>query len=320
MKLIDYLNIQIEIFSPLLLRMPFILMIAFAITGCIINKHVHAGSVSHISTSTELDCSQYKHPYSLRDYTVFGVRVKQVAPFINGARSQEIAATAIRKLDSLDQQVEAWKAGSGACFGKSEYGKQVANKYLWVKEEIDKKRTEIEEKLLKVNARNKALEAERSNFEQWRKNNKSHLIRNVGGMKLEIIWIALRDIFGHPAMNTEIFIEATNTTTSKILMPKNHRIWGYEIGSDVGGQLPIGVSLTDSFGNKYKLTSITPSFLGNEAKGIRPGQIVTFKISFGDAPLKSSKLVRLEIDTATFGQKTESVFEIPIEAFHYEAQ
>ena len=107
-----------------------------------------------------------------------------------------------------------------------------------------------------------------------------------------------------------------NTTTSKILKPRNQKIWGYEFGSNVGGRLPIGASLTDSFGNDYKLTSITPKFLGNESGGIRPDQMVTFEVRFGDVPLKNAKLVRLVVEPATFGQQARAVFEIPPEAFY----
>ena len=135
-------------------------------------------------------------------------------------------------------------------------------------------------------------------------------------MKLEIIRIAKRDIFGTLALNTEIFIEATNTTATKILKPRNQKVWGYEHGSDIGGAFSIGVSLTDSFGNDYKLTSVTPSFLGNEERGISPGQTVTFEVSFGDAPLQNSKSVRLVIEPAAFGQSSGAIFEIPIEAFY----
>ena len=93
-------------------------------------------------------------------------------------------------------------------------------------------------------------------------------------MKLEIVRIEMRGLFGQPASKTVITIEATNTTTAKILKPRNQRFWGYEFGSSIGGRRPIGASLTDSFGNDYKLTSVTPSFLGIEAGGIRPGRTV----------------------------------------------
>lgn len=315
------LNIRRTHLATLLLRIPLLCLAAIFTSGCINNQQVRDDDASLLnSPTTELDCSKYKHPYSLRDYTILGVRVVQINPFIYGAKAQQIADTAIEKANSLDRQAEAWKAKSGACFGKGEYGKQIADKYYWVKEKIYKKKAEIEEKLAKLIARNKALEAEKNNFDNWRKNNKGYLARNVGGMKLEIIWISMRDILNQPAMNTEFHIEATNNTNSEILMPRNSRVWGYENGSDVGGQLPIGVSLTDSFGNKYKLTSITPSFLGSEAKGIRPEQTVTFKVRFGDAPLKSAKAVRLVIDSAAFGQKASAAFEIPIEAFYYDSQ
>jgi len=247
---------------------------------------------------------------------VLGARVMGVNPIIVGANARDLAATAFRELDSMDQQVDTWKAKAGECFGESEYGKEVADKYTWVKKLIVEKRNEIEEKLATVIDRGKALEEERVNFENWRSNNKKHLIRHVGGMKLEIVWIGKHNVYGNSALNTEILIEATNTTTTKILKPRNQKIWGYESGSDIGGQISIGASLTDSFGNDYKLTSVTPSFLGNEGKGIRPGQAITFKVRFGDAPLPNSKSVQLVIDSVTFGQSADAIFDIPIEAFY----
>ena len=117
--------------------------------------------------------------------------------------------------------------------------------------------------------------------------------------------IEKRDFLGRPAANTVISIEATNTTTSKILKPRNQESWG-------GWR---GASLTDSFGNEYKLESIAPRYRGNEAKGIRPGQVITFKVRFGDTPLENAKFVRLAVEPATFGQQAETVFELPSEAF-----
>jgi len=284
--------------------------------GCVHNKNASANGPPQITTLTKPDCSPYKQPYSLREYTVLGARIMGVNSFIVGAKARDIAAAATRELDSMDRQVDAWKARAGECFGEGEYGKQVADKYLWVKEKIVEKREEVEEKLAKVIARNKALEEERVNFDNWRGKNRKHLIRHVGGMKLEIIWIGKRDVLGRHALNTEFFIEATNTTATKILKPKNQKVWGYEYGSNIGGRISIGVSLTDSFGNDYKLTSVTPSFLGNEGKGIKPGQTVTFKVRFGDAPLQNSRSVRLVIEPGTFGQSSAAMFKIPIEAFY----
>ena len=133
-------------------------------------------------------------------------------------------------------------------------------------------------------------------------------------MKLEIVRIAKRGSFNLPA--SVFTVEATNTTNSKILKPQNHKVWGYEFGSEIGGTYAIGASLTDSFGKDYKLTSITPSFLGNESKGIRPGETVTFNLRFGDVPLENAKYLRLVVDPATFGQQGRTVFELPSEAFY----
>jgi hypothetical protein len=70
-------------------------------------------------------------------------------------------------------------------------------------------------------------------------------------VKLEVVRIAKRDFFGRPAPNTAVTVEATNTTTNKILKPRNQRVWGYQHGSDVGGMYSVGAALRDSFGNEY---------------------------------------------------------------------
>jgi len=293
-------------------RILFLTLIVFVLAVCVHNKLASANDSPQIATLTKPDCSPSKQPYSLREYTVLGARVMGVNPIIVGADARDLAATAFRELDSMDRQVDTWKARAG----EGEYGKEVADKYLWVKNLIVEKRKEIEEKLVRVIDREKALEVEKVNFENWRSKNKKHLIRHVDDMKLEIIWIGKHNVFGNSVLNTEIFIEATNTTSTKILKPKNQKIWGYESGSDIGGQISIGASLTDSFGNDYKLTSVTPSFLGNEGNDIRPGQTVTFKVRFGDAPLPNSRSVQLVIDPVTFGQSSAAIFDIPIEAFY----
>lgn len=79
----------------------------------------------------------------------------------------------------------------------------------------------------------------------------------------------------------------------------------------------MGASLTDSFGNTYKLDSISPGYLGSEARGIRPGQTVTFRLAFLDVPLRNAKSVRLVLMRAALGQSAEASFDIPSEAFYW---
>lgn len=238
--------------------------------------------------------------------------------------AEKEADKVIRELDAMDRQADAWRASDGACFGEGDYGKEEADTYLWVKGVIAEQRKAIEEGREKVLARYRAVEAERINFERWRVKNRKLLVRHVGGMKLEIVRIAIDVSFSlsPPASETVltsetvVTVEATNTTASRILKPRNEKVWGYEFGSNIGGSIPVGASLTDSFGNDYKLWSITPSFLGDEANGIRPGQTITFEVRFGDAPLQNSKFIRLSIEPVSFGQSSGTVFEIPIEAFY----
>lgn len=147
-------------------RILFITLVAFVMAGCVHNKHASIGSPSQITTSIKPDCSSitYKWSYGLREYTVLRVRVMGVVDSAlfnvrtGVARARDMADTAIRELDSMDQQVDTWKASAGECFGGGEYGKQVADKYLWVKKNIVEQKKVVEEILAKVIARNKALE------------------------------------------------------------------------------------------------------------------------------------------------------------------
>lgn len=223
--------------------------------------------------------------------------------------AQTKADEVLKKLDDLERQAEAGKASVGKCFGNDDYGTKMAEQYARIKETIAEQRKAVADGLEEMVTRNKTIEEERSHFERWRAENQKSLVRHVGGMKLEIVRIAKRDIFGRPASNTVITVEATNTTTSRILKPVNQAVWGYEFGS-------IGASLTDSFGNDYKLTSIIPEFLGSEAGGIRPGQTITFELRFGDVPLQNAESVHLSIAPATLGQEGGTMFELPSEAFY----
>ena len=226
-------------------------------------------------------------------------------PF-SAAEAQAKADESNRELDELDRELEAMKAHAGKCFGRGEGRTVEAEMYSNAKGRIAEQRNVVKERLEELLAMNTALEQERTNFERWRAENREHLVRHVGGMKLEVVWVARRDLFGRPASETLIVVEATNTTTDRILKPTNR----------VGRLLSIGASLTDSFGNNYQLMSITPPFLGNEAQGIRPGSTVTFELRFGDVPLQNAESVRLAIEPATLGQRAGTAFVLPSEAFY----
>lgn len=312
-----------------------VLSAALVVVGCAQAERAYVRTPPAEVAAAKTDCSPYRWSYGLREYAILSVAAESavrnsgfslysaIASFKDSEerseaekRAQAKADEVIKKLDDLERQAEAGKARAGNCFGEGDYGEKVAESYALTKETIADQRKAVADGLDKMLARNKAIEVERSNFERWRAVNRKSLVRQVGGMKLEIIRIAKHDIFGRPASNTVIAVEVTNTTTSKILKPRNQRVWGYEFGSDVGGQLPVGASLTDSFGNDYKLTSIYPGFLGSEAGGIRPGQIVTFQLRFGDVPLQNAKSVRLTIAPRTFGQESGTVFVLPLDAFY----
>ncbi len=306
-----------------------LLLVALFVAGCAHDEQAYAESYRAEATTAKKDCSPHQWSHGLRAYTMLVVDAKLAdrdfmsfsglatlgpAEALDKAEKEARARAdeVIRKLDALDRKADTWRASDGECFGEGDYGEQIADKYLRVKEVIAEQRKEIEEGLEKVLTRYRAAEAERIHFDRWRVKNRELLVRHVGGMKLEIAKIAISRL----GPETVLTVEATNTTASRILKPRNQKVWGYQFGSNIGGLVPVGASLTDSFGNNYKLTSISPPFLGDEAKGIKPGQTVTFEVRFGDIPLKNAKSMRLVIEPATFGQQARTMFEIPSEAFY----
>ncbi len=233
------------------------------------------------------------------------------------ARAQSSAEIVKRKLDDIERGIETLKLGAGECFGKGEFGMTLAQHYAWAIEAVRDARQKMQVELTRMHAENKAVTEQETNFERWRQANRDLLVRETGGMSLEVLKISKSDVVDSSRAFTVISINATNTTASRILMPVNSRVWGYEAGSDIGGRLPIGASLTDSFGNSYKLTSISPSYLGSEARGVRPGQTVTFQLTFGDVPLPNARSVRLVLMPSALGQMAAASFDIPAEAFYW---
>lgn len=254
--------------------------------------------------STNSYCTSYSHPHSSRDYLMLWIRAMSDRD-VEYSRGKEGASKANSKLDEYEQNLESWKTAD-KCFGQGKMGEEIAKNYHRAKERIDKKRKEIEDRLVVEEARKKL-----------HRTNEVSIIQDTEGMKLEIVLIEIRP--GTSSfIYTEISIKATNTTNTKIHKPKNQQIYGYEDGSDVGGRMSIGSSLVDSFGNKYKLNRIEPGYLGDESMGIKPGQSVLFKITFGDTPLKNSKLVHLTLQPNVLGQNKLEKFDIPIQAFNLE--
>jgi hypothetical protein len=312
-----------------------VLSTALIVVGCAEAERAYVREPSPEIAAAKTDCSPYRWSYGLQEYGILRVTAESalrdsgltlystMANFkdIKERSEAEMRARAkadevIKKLDDLEREADVGKARAGNCFGEGDYGKKVAESYAWTKETIADFRKAVADGLDGMLARNNAIEAERSNFERWRAKNREGLVRHTGGTKLEIVQITTHDLFGWSAPTTVIVVEVTNTTTSKILKPRNQRVWGYEFGSGVGGRLPVGASLSDSFGNDYKLTSINPGLLGSEAGGIRPGQTVTFELGFGDVPLQNARSVRLTIAPDTFGQESGTAFVLPLDAFY----
>ncbi|MEX2491302.1 MAG: hypothetical protein WD425_06040 [Nitrospirales bacterium] len=312
------------------MRILAILLAAINVVGCAQTERSNTGTSPSKITTTQPDCSLYPRSYNLNDSVLLLGRASDAVRDLHiytmranfkdseerrkaEKNAQSKADEAIKKLDDVERRAEEEKASAGKCFGKGDDGKskRMAEQYARIMKMIAEQRTVVTKELKEMLARNKAVEEERTNWELWREDNRARLVSHVGGMKLEIvrIAIAIRDILGRPASITSVTVEATNTTTSRILKPRNQRFLG-----DV--RLSIGASLTDSFGNDYRLEFISPNFLGIEARGIRPGQTVTFELRFGDVPLQNAESVRLSIAPGTLGQEGGTMFELPSEAFY----
>ena len=116
-------------------------------------------------------------------------------------------------------------------------------------------------------------------------------------------------------VRTLVTMAVTNTTTSTILRPRNQRVWGYEFHPELGGSTPIGTSLSDSFGNTFKLTMAEPRFYGTDGRDIRPGETEVFKLEFTDMPPENARSVRISVEPGAYGQSERAVFDIPAKVF-----
>ncbi|MBL6948732.1 MAG: hypothetical protein ISR51_08650 [Rhodospirillales bacterium] len=103
---------------------------------------------------------------------------------------------------------------------------------------------------------------------------------------------------------TIVQITATNTSNSRILRPRNKTYFE-----------AIGTSMSDSFGNRYKLSKVTPEYINDERPGIRPGETKVFTLSFVGEPLRNAKTIRISIKTGAYGQKENVRLDIPSAAF-----
>ena len=228
-------------------------------------------------------------------------------------REKAEAEAVNRKLDEIEARVEAVKAQMSGCFGIGFSGKQAANRYAEAKKAITKHRKFVTRDLDRVLEKHRVV-AERFAFvERWRADNASHLKKKAGNADLEIVEVARLESFGR--VTPRVTVTATNITSSTILRPRNHRVWGYDVHPELGGSKPIGTSLSDSFGNTFKLTWVKPTFYGTGGRGIRPGETKVFELEFADMPLENAKSVRIVVEPGAYGQNQRAVFDIPAEVF-----
>ena len=233
--------------------------------------------------------------------------------YISDAQAKMKANELYSRLAKLDAEAETGRAQMGECFRVGYNGERAAENYARYKNSIASAREKVNSRLGEVLEKNQAVAERAALVERWRADNARHLKREAGNMKLEIVEVARRESYS--SIFTLVTVAATNTTSSTILRPRNLGVWGYEFGSDVAGRVPIGTSLTDSFGNDYKLTKVSPEFLGNEGFGIRPGQTKVFELEFADIPLENAKSVRISVEPGAYGQSQGATFDIPADVF-----
>ena len=237
-------------------------------------------------------------------------KLAKVEPELTREKAEAEAVN--RKLDEIETQAEAGKTQMGECFGIGFSGKQAPNRYARAKEAIAKHRKYAARSLDRVRKRHRDA-AERAAFvERWQTENISHLKRKAGNIELEIVEVAK---VGFRKSNTFVAIAATNVTSSTILRPRNQRVWGYDVHPKLGGSTPIGTSLSDSFGNTFKLIWVKPRFYRTGGRGIRPGETKVFELEFADMPLENARFVRIFVLPGAYGQSQRAVFDIPAEVF-----
>jgi hypothetical protein len=118
--------------------------------------------------------------------------------------------------------------------------------------------------------------------------------------------------------STIVELRVTNKHVGVILRPRNAAVYGYDADSpNVGGTMPIGARLSDSFGNFFKLENVSPKFYGggSDRAGIRPGEAVNFTLKFADAPVRNSTYVLLSLQSKTVGQEGPVEFRLPADVF-----
>ncbi len=116
------------------------------------------------------------------------------------------------------------------------------------------------------------------------------ILSKAGNANLEVTKIAPASY--EKKKITVVTMVATNTTNNKILRPRNY----------ITEHIPVGISMSDSFGNRYMLASVKPAFYGHEGYGIRPGESKIFEMRFADEPLPNARSIRISVPPLAFGQ------------------
>lgn len=234
-------------------------LLAVLLTSCANTDRVAGGTPAGQKGAATVACSPLGFPFGPRDYIWLTDSAHQAANTFTAysraavgvtgadarrmavARAQSSAESANRELDNIERANETGKRSAGECFGKGEFGMTLAKHYAWAKEAIGDARKNLQVELAKMYtdldrlyAENKAIAEQDANFEQWRQANRDLLIREIGGMSLEILKISKSDVVDSSRAFTVMSIKATNSTASIILLPVNARVWGYEVGSNVG--------------------------------------------------------------------------------------
>lgn len=99
-------------------------------------------------------------------------------------------------------------------------------------------------------------------------------------------------------------------TKTKLIRPKTHRIFGYDNGSDVGGVMPIGVTLKDNYSNNLSIDYLKPTFYKYNGSSLRYGTTTKIIVSTEDLPVEAANHILLRIKEGTYGNQQDVSIKI----------
>ena len=116
---------------------------------------------------------------------------------------------------------------------------------------------------------------------------------------------------GSGNLGMEIKFDLTVSTQTELIFPRTHRVYGFENGSDIGGRMTVGFSVTDSLGNELEVLNVSPSYVRFRETGLRPNETMPFTVYTSNYPLDAAESVILTIQRDVFQSQRDIRIEIP---------